>query len=79
MQASSLRVVGRKIAGLNAPIRIVLALASHASLLNHTLCLHAFLLLFFRLCRSTVRQIMALALELPYVRTYRLHVQTDWR
>ena len=61
MQASSLRVVGRKIASLTAPTRIVLALASHASL-NHTLCLRAFLL--FRLCRSTARQFMALALEL---------------
>ena len=47
---------------LTAPISIVLTLASHASF-NHTLCLRAFLLLFFRLCRSTVHQVMALALE----------------
>ena len=38
--------------------------ACFTTLLNHTLCLCAFLLLYFRLCRSTVRQIMALALEL---------------
>ena len=63
MQDNSSCAVERKIASLTAPIRIVLMLASH-TLLNHTLCLCAFLLLFFRLCRSTVRQIMALALEL---------------
>ena len=38
---------------LTAPIQIVLALASDATL-NHTLYLRAFLLVFFRLCRSTV-------------------------
>ena len=64
---------------LTTPILIVLPLTSHASL-NHTLCLHAFLLLFFRLCRSTVLQGMALALQLTtYVCTYRLHVQVDRR
>ena len=57
-------------------IPIVLALASNVSL-NHTLCLHAFLLLFFRLCCSTVHQVMALALELTDIHTYRLHAQAD--
>ena len=50
--------IGRKIA-------IVLALASHVSL-DHTL-FNVFFLLFFLLSRSTVCQIMALALELLYV------------
>ena len=63
MQASSSRVVGRKIANLTAPIQTVLVLASHASL-NHTLCLRAFLLLFFPYLRTC---------------TQRLHVQADWQ
>ena len=64
MQASSLRAAGRKIMSLTAPIRIVLALVSHASL-NHALCFFAPVLP--TLTYTTVRQIMALALELPYV------------
>ena len=42
---------------LTALIWTVLTLASHASL-DHKLCLRAFLLLFLRLCRSTVRQVI---------------------
>ena len=72
MQDSSSCAVGRKIMSLTAPTRIVLALTSHDSL-DHTLCLYAFLFVFFRLCRSTVHQGMALALQLTYVRAYRLH------
>ena len=44
---------------------------------SHT-CLRVFCSCSSDSCRSTVHQIMALALELPYVHTYRLHVQEDW-
>ena len=62
MQAGSSLAVRREIA-------IVLSRSRH---MLRSICLHAFLLLFvrFHLCRSSVRQIVALALQFTYIRTY---------
>ena len=68
MQGSSSCAVRRKIASLTAQLWIGLMLTSHASL-NHTLCLHAFLLLFLQIC---IHQVMALALKRTYIRMYLL-------
>ena len=66
MQDRSSYAVRRKTALLTILLRIVLAHASPTSL-NHTLCLHAFLLLFFRLYAHLV---MASSLEGSYIHTY---------
>ena len=59
---------------LTASIQIFLVVASHASL-EHTLCFRS-----FRLCRSTVHQVVSSAIQLcmyVYIHTYRLHEQVE--